>query len=486
MGSMGKGSAPQAPQAPDFSGLAQQQGQQNMQNSYAQWLMNNTSQSNPWASKGLVSDPNSPTGFSQATVLNPADQARLDQQRGVQSGMMGGAQQMLAQMLGGGSGSPTNYMNANGAGLSPGGGGGNASGIGTYSANDPFSKLNALQAEGGYTDIGSGNRNSQLSGNPQTMGQYANVAGTYNDIGSNVGVLGDPSGTGEVSTKVNPWTMKGMQNVDFTGLGQPIQNVAGGDIQMGLQDPNAVRDAATKAAYGNWADINEPQFQRAQDAERTRIANMGGVSTSVGAQNAMGDLAQQQNLARNNAINQATITGGDQAAQNMSMQNLAGQFANLAQGQQFGQGMQNAGLYNQGIQQLMQMMTGQAGFNNANVQQGMANELEKIKAKTQGAGALAGASASMHGSDLAAQTAANNLALEKMQAMYNMGSVQQPQFAGMGQFNSTPTNIYGAGQDQYAAANNAYQGQMANYNNQQAGTGSLISTGIMTAGMMIL
>ena len=84
------------PEAPDPMKTAQQQQQFNRDSMRDATGFNQIGQDTPWGSvgyEGEIGDPNR----RQITTLNPQDQARLDQQRQIQSGLLG-------LILGGGQG----------------------------------------------------------------------------------------------------------------------------------------------------------------------------------------------------------------------------------------------------------------------------------------------------------------------------------------------------------------------------------------------
>lgn len=101
---------------------------------------------------------------------------------------------------------------------------------------------------------------------------------------------------------------------------------------------------AADAIYGQFQARNEPQFERAQNAKRTQLYNMGLREGDEAFDNAMGDLSQQQQDARQQAQYQATIGAGQEAARMQGMDIAAGQA-------QYGQQMSSANYQNQLRQQ---------------------------------------------------------------------------------------------------------------------------------------
>jgi DNA-binding transcriptional MerR regulator len=101
---------------------------------------------------------------------------------------------------------------------------------------------------------------------------------------------------------------------------------------------------AGDAIYGQFESRNEPQFQRAQDAKRTQLYNMGLKEGDEAYDNAMSDLGQSQQDARLQAQYQATVGAGAEASRMQGMDISAGQA-------QYGQQMQSSNYQNQLRQQ---------------------------------------------------------------------------------------------------------------------------------------
>jgi hypothetical protein len=83
---MGK---PSAPPPIDYAANATAQGAANKETAISEFQLNNANQDTPWGSTRLTGDPNDPSSFMKTTTLNPADQARLDQSRALQAGLLG-------------------------------------------------------------------------------------------------------------------------------------------------------------------------------------------------------------------------------------------------------------------------------------------------------------------------------------------------------------------------------------------------------------
>jgi len=84
---MGGKSAPQP--TPDYGAAAKEQGLANAATSKEDWIRTLGTQSDPYKTTSTVADPNSASGYTTKTTFDPADQARLDQQRKLMSQMLG-------------------------------------------------------------------------------------------------------------------------------------------------------------------------------------------------------------------------------------------------------------------------------------------------------------------------------------------------------------------------------------------------------------
>jgi hypothetical protein len=109
-----------------------------------------------------------------------------------------------------------------------------------------------------------------------------------------------------------------------------------------LNDPTAVRQKMMDESYKNFSSRFDPVAERQQEQMRTRIANMGGVTSSDASRQQMSDLLQGQNDARSAATFEAQKAGQDAAAQ-IEAQQLANR------GQQYGERTGEFGLENQAV-----------------------------------------------------------------------------------------------------------------------------------------
>ena len=121
-------------------------------------------------------------------------------------------------------------------------------------------------------------------------------------------------------------------------------------------------------AYWNQAKSRlDPMWQQKNDAEQTRLANMGFSGPSAGRSQYMGDLGRQENDAYGGAMNSAILNSGAEGQRRQGMDIAAGNFGNqatqqnfqnqlasqqaqnAASGQEFNQNLASAGLNNQAL-----------------------------------------------------------------------------------------------------------------------------------------
>jgi len=157
-----------------------------------------------------------------------------------------------------------------------------------------------------------------LDAQQQLQAQRSNLAGSfYGRVADEMGQAPDYSG--------------------YTALGTTPQAMSFGGGAKYSQE-------AGDALYNQFASRAEPQFQRAQDAKRTQLYNMGLREGDEAYDRAMSDLDQSQQDARLQAQYQASIGAGQEAARMQGMDISAGQAT-------YGQQMQSANYQNQLRQQ---------------------------------------------------------------------------------------------------------------------------------------
>jgi hypothetical protein len=140
------------------------------------------------------------------------------------------------------------------------------------------------------------------------------------------------------------WTQNQTLNPELQGLfGQAIQNQQQGidyGALPGLTDGAAARDQAITGAYNQATSRLDPRFQQAEDAQRTRMYNMGLTEGDAAYEQQMGNFARDKNDAYSSAMNGA-IAQGTQAGASLFNQSLAGRQQMLGEAtQQMNQPMQ--------------------------------------------------------------------------------------------------------------------------------------------------
>jgi hypothetical protein len=344
---MGK---PKAPPAPDLAAAATAQGAANRDTALAEFQLNNANQISPWGTKTLTPPgPGQPdTAYTVTTTLNPTDQARLDQARTLEGGLLTTGQGLL------------------------------------------------------------GNAASTLSNPIQTS--------TLPPMAYQV----DTGGT---------------KNLDYSQLP---------GAQYQVQSPDAIRQQVENAAWGKYISRAAPLLQAQQSALDTRLANMGGVTTSPGAMTAQAGLQRSQADQVNQAIEDTILQGGNAAEQQQGMELNAANLWNT-------QRMQDAGL-----------LAGQVAANNATNQQNVQNAFANAN--------LANASRAQ---GLNEQAQLQQIPLNQLMAMLSGTQVNSPQFQPVTPTNIQPTPILQGQIAQNQANQQQYQNQLGSYNNILGGIGGL-------------
>jgi hypothetical protein len=347
-------SKPSAPPTPDYAGAAQAQGAANRETAIAEYQLNNANQETPWGSTTLTGDPSDLSSFKKTTTLNPADQARLDQTRQIQSDLLG---------------------------LAP-----DAIDTARTALQTPFDPKN-LPAMAYQVDTGGG------------------------------------------------------QRLDFGGLPGQVYDVGDtGDIRNRMED----------TAWNKYISRAAPQMDRQTNALNTRIANMGGVSTSPGAMQATGGLQMQQGDQMRQAIFDSILQGGNAAEQEQGMR------------------MNAANLWNQGRQADAGLLAQQTGFNNQQNQQDIQNAFANAQLTNQA-----------RGQGIQEQANIRQMPLNEIAAMMSGSQVNQPNFQPMTPTNIQPTPILQGAGMQGQANQQAYQNQTAGFNNMMSGIGGIGSAALM-------
>lgn len=345
---------PSAPAAPDYAAAATAQGAANRDTALASWQLSNANQITPWGTKTTAQSGPKDTDYTVTTTLNPADQALLEQQRGVEKGIMD---------------------------LAP-------------------SALNTA----------SNTLNSSLN-------------------------------TGNLPPMAYQVDTKGLKNLDYSGL--PGQ-------QYSVGSTDAVRKSVEDAAWGKYIDRAAPLMQQQTNSLNTRLANMGGVTTSPGAMRQQAALQASQGDQARQAIFDSILQGGNAAQQEQGMQ------------------LNNANLWNTARSTDAGLLKDQTNFNNASTQQDIQNAFSNANLTN---------SSRQQGLNEAAQL--RQMPLNELLAMLNGTQVNSPQFQPVAGANIQPAPLFSAAQAQGNAAQQQYQNQMGAYNNTLSGLGSLGSAALM-------
>jgi hypothetical protein len=221
---------------------------------------------------------------------------------------------------------------------------------------------------GQWTQTTTLNPQLQANLNQQNWNQGAlqNIAGGALTNLANNGTIG-----GSLNTSgVNPLTSSVAKTPLITGIN--TNNLPG--IQTGLNTNFAgQQQQAQNAAYQEQAQYLNPQWQQADTALQSQLADQGIMPGSAAYNTAMNNEALQKQQAYSNAQLQAVQAGNTEQNQLFGQSATAGQFANTAAGQAFAQALSQAGLTNSALgQEFGQGVTNAQIGNSANAQ-GMSN-----------------------------------------------------------------------------------------------------------------
>jgi len=292
---------------------------------------------------------------------------------------------------------------------------------------------------------------ARLDKQRQLMSQLLGVGGsTINQVQDALGQKIDTSGLPALQGHVDAEKMARAGITGGTNVNTKL-NTAG---LQGLTDPSALRQQMTDEAYKNFTNRFDPLADRQQEQMRTRIANMGGVTSSDASRQQMSDLLQGQNDARSQAVFESQKAGQEAAAQ-IAAQQLG------VRGQQFGERTSEMGLNNSAILQAL-------GFNNQSSQQDIQNAFQN-----------AGLGNQTRNQGIQEQQDMRHMALNELMAMLSGTQVQGGNF---GQQQGSSTNaapLFAGAQAQGAAEQNQYNQEMASYNNMIKGITSMAGSAAM-------
>jgi hypothetical protein len=262
---------------------------------------NRVNQQGPWGSTNWSQDPAGQ--WTQTTTLDPAEQQRLDQQRGLTTGLGGVAQGLVGQ-------------------------------VGQQIQN-PLDYSGFAQGPSG------------APGGPQ-FGQV----GTGPQFNSNFGTV-DPNDLMNSGTATGG--NFGGANAREIALQDQIDM---GGISAMPEASEAARQQVIDAMYGQASSRMNPEFEQQQRQQLDRLYAMGGREGDQFFNEQQGNLGRQQTDARQQALWNAIQGGGEEQSRlfGLGMANRQqgfneamgrGQFTNESRMNQFGQGLSNAQMRNQ-------------------------------------------------------------------------------------------------------------------------------------------
>lgn len=394
MGSLNPFSSPSAPQTPDPNTLLQQQGQYNRVN-----------ETNPFGSSTYSQDPGGQ--WSRNISLNPALQQQLGNQQSLGAGASGLANSLLNQYSGQ-IGQPINYGSAG--------------------------------SMAGPINVGSAQ--SYLPQNMQQSGQQLGIQGSVG--GQNAATGFQMPNMPNVGMNPNAFnTNQYYQKVfdAYNARQKPLLDQE--KQQMQTQLANQGINVGTEA----WKNSQDDLSRKAND--QTQAAATAAYQNALGAQqqdwnqqmgaNQLALGAQQQQYGQNLGAGQFYNQGvGQQNAQNIAQ----GQFGNQAQAQQYGQNLSGMGYGLQARGQDIGLGQANAGLQNQNYMQQLANLLQQHNQPYQDISNLMGMTSNQTPNFGATQPIDVTSPYALNQSQYNQQS--QGQQAGMGGIFSILGNVAGS------------------------------------------
>jgi hypothetical protein len=240
-----------------------------------------------------------------------------------------------------------------------------------------------------------------------------------------------------------PSQVNSIGNYNPVSFGSIQQDINTANVPKLIGGNDLVKDLQTQrdALYNQQAAFLDPQWKQDQSDLENKLIAQGITQNSDAWNRATGDFSRNKEFAYNNARNSA-ITGG--GAEQSRLFNIG-----LASNQNaYNQALQNAQFHNAAQQQGF----GQAAYNqNSAFNQSMANANLQNQGRNQ---------------YINEQNYLRQQPLNELNALRSGSQVTSPQFSGVPQAlvgNTDIANLY----------NQQYQGQLANYNAQQAGNNAL-------------
>ena len=251
--------------------------------------------------------------------------------------------------------------------------------------------------------------------------------------------------------------------------GQQVQGQAGGNLDL-------QRMLGSEAVYRQATSRLDPRFAKAEEAERTRLANMGFSEQSQGYRDALDEFNRGKTDAYNQAIYSSIGAGEDAANSLFGRQLQQGQFANQAAGQMYQQNLGQAQFGNQTSGQEYQQNLGAAQFSNQAQQQGFQQNL----AATQAALANAQFGNEARNQGLQERAYQQNQPINQLTGLLSLGQVGQPQGIQYSPTQVGQTDVLGAYALNQQAQNAAYQAKVQGNSALMGGLFSLGSAAIMS------
>lgn len=266
----------------------------------------------------------------------------------------------------------------------------------------------------------------------QTLGQTA--LGTLGTLQNNFSQPFSASGLPGVTGSVQQPSTGITSQVANPNIGVTSQ------VNGGQSTADAIQ-AAQNAAYQSQTQYLDPQFQQAGKALDNSLINQGITQGSEAYNNAQTNFGLQKQQAYQGAQNAATLAG--QGEQNTL----------------FGQGLSAAGLQNQAQQQLYGQNLSAAGLQNQAQQQQFGQNLSGANLQNQASAQALNQALGLY-----------NQPLNTYNALATGAQVQNPNFSSVPSANQAGTDVAGI-------TNSAYQNQLAQYQQSQAGINNLFSLG---------
>jgi hypothetical protein len=227
----------------------------------------------------------------------------------------------------------------------------------------------------------------------------------------------------------------GQKQLDYSKLPGSVYDVGDtGDIRQRMED----------AAWGKYISRAAPMMQQQTSDLNTRLANMGGVTTSPGAMRAGSQLMQSQGDQARQAIFDSILQGGNAAQQEQGMRLNAANLWNTSRGQDAG------------------LLAGQTAANNQTTQQGIQNAFANAN--------LTNASRTQAINE---QAQLRQMPLNELMAMISGTQVNSPQFQPVIATNIQPAPIFDAAKAQQQAAQDAFNTSSGTYNSMIGAIGSI-------------